>query len=119
YSFLAGFDSGIIRMIWGDNATLFTGETARGWGSIGGKEFALERVTWRGKTPFEVQTIHAQPDGFLLTFTEPVDPETAADPASYSVAGFIYKHHSTYGSSVIDRLNCPVMEAVVAADGRS
>jgi azurin len=119
YSFLGGFDSGIIRLAWGEDGVLFTGETGRGWGSVGGKDFALERVTWRGKAPFDVQEITAQPDGFLVKFTEPVDPVTAADPANYSVAGFTYKHHSMYGSSIINRLGCPVMKVVVAADGRS
>jgi azurin/glucose/arabinose dehydrogenase len=116
YSFLGGFDSGIIRLAWGEDGVLFSGETARGWGSVGGKDFALERVTWKGRVPFDLKEVSAQPDGFLLTFTEPVDPVTAADPASYSVAGFTYKHHSVYGSSVINRMACPVMKVVVAPD---
>jgi azurin len=73
-------------------------------------------VTWKGRVPFDLKEVSAQPDGFLLTFTEPVDPVTAADPASYSVAGFTYKHHSVYGSSVINRMACPVMKVVVAPD---
>lgn len=116
YSFLGGFDSGIIRLAWGEDGVLFAGETARGWGSVGGKDFALERVTWKGRAPFDLQEVAAQPDGFLLRFTEPVDPVTAADPASYSVAGFTYKHHSIYGSSIINRLGCPVLKVVVAPD---
>ena len=35
--------------------------------------FALERIVWTGKTPFEVHDMHARPDGFELTFTQPVD----------------------------------------------
>ena len=116
YSFLGGFDSGIIRLAWGEDGVLFSGETARGWGSVGGKDFALERVTWKGKAPFDLKEVSAQPDGFVLTFTEPVDPVTAANPANYSVAGFIYKHHSIYGSSIINRLGCPVLKVVVAPD---
>jgi azurin/glucose/arabinose dehydrogenase len=119
YPFLSGFESGIIRMAWGKDGSLFTGETARGWGSVGGKDFALERVRWKGQAPFDLQEVKAQVDGFVLQFTEPVDPVTAADPASYSVSGFIYKHHSTYGSPVINRLGCPVLKVVVAPDGRS
>lgn len=119
YSFLGGFDSGIIRLAWGEDGSLFTGETARGWGSVGGKDFALERVRWKGKAPFDLQEVRVQPDGFVLTFTEPVDPVTAADPANYSVSGFTYKHHAQYGSNIINRLGCPVMKVVLGADGRS
>lgn len=116
YSFLAGFDSGIIRLAWGEDGSLFTGETARGWGSVGGKDFALERVRWKGKAPFDVKEVNAMPDGFVVHFTEPVDPDSAADPANYSVSGFIYKHHSTYGSPIINRMTCPVMKIIVAPD---
>ena len=32
--------------------------------------FALERLVWTGKTPFEIHEMRAKPDGFELTFTE-------------------------------------------------
>ncbi len=66
--------------------------------------------------PFDLKEVKAQPDGFVLTFTEPVDPVTAADRRATAWAGFIYKHHSIYGSSIINRLGCPVLKAVVAPD---
>ncbi len=119
YPFRAGFDCGIIRLAWGEDGSLFAGETARGWGSVGPKSFGLERLVWTGKVPFEIKEVRAEPDGFVLTFTQPVDPKTAADPVSYSIAGFTYKYHSTYGSPPINRIGCPVRKVVVAADGLS
>ena len=119
YSFREGFDCGIIRLTMGEDATLFTGETARGWGSVGPKQQGLERLVWTGLIPFELKEVKAQPDGFLLTFTSPVDPKTAADPASYTVAGFTYRYHETYGSAPINRIGCPVRKVVVAPDGLS
>jgi azurin/glucose/arabinose dehydrogenase len=119
YPFRSGFDCGIIRLGWGEDGSLFTGETSRGWGSIGPKDFGLERLVWTGQTPFDLKEVRAQPDGFVLTFTQPVDPKTADDPASYGIAGFTYKYHSTYGSAPINRLTCPTLKVVVAADGLS
>jgi len=119
YAFREGFECGIIRLVAGEDGSLFAGETARGWGSVGPKQQGLERLVWTGRVPFELKEVKAEPDGFLLTFTEPVDPKTAADPASYAVAGFTYRYHSAYGSAPINRMACPVRKVVVAPDGLS
>jgi len=119
YSFREGFDSGILRMAIGENATMFVGESARGWGSVGPKQYGIERVTWTGQTPFEIKEIKAQPDGFLLTFTQPVDRATAENLASYSLAGFTYNYHNAYGAAPVNRMSCPIQKIVVAADGLS
>ena len=119
YAFREGFECGIIRLTMGENGTLFAGETARGWGSVGPKQQGLERLVWTGKTPFEIKDVKAQPDGFLLTFTEPVDRATAENPANYSIAGFTYLYHRAYGSAPVNRLSCPVRKVVVAPDGLS
>jgi azurin len=119
YAFREGFECGIIRLTRGEDGSLFVGETARGWGSVGPKQQGLERLVWTGQVPFEIKEAKAQPDGFLLTFTQPVDPRTAADPASYSISGFTYRYHHIYGSAPINRLSCPVLKVVVAPDGLS
>lgn len=119
YAFREGFDCGIIRLTMGEDATLFAGETARGWGSVGPKQQGLERLVWTGKTPFEIKEVKAQPDGFVLTFTQPVDRASAENPASYTIAGFTYLYHRAYGSAPVNRVGCPVRKVVVAADGLS
>jgi Azurin len=113
YLFRGGFDSGIVRLAWGEDGSLFVGSTHRGWGSVGPKSFALERVRWTGRIPFEIQTITAMPDGFRLEFTAPVDAESAANPASYSITGFTYTYHDAYGSPPILQMSCPLIDAVV------
>ena len=65
------------------DGSLFVGGTNRGWGSRGNKPFAIERLVWTGKVPFEIHEMRAKPDGFELTFTKPVDPETAGKVESY------------------------------------
>lgn len=119
YPFREGFDSGILRLAYGDGGVLFAGESARGWGSVGPKQFGLERLAWTGKTPFEIHEVRAQPDGFVLTFTQPVDRATAEKPESYSVGGFTYLYHRAYGSAPVNRLACPVRKVVVAPDSLS
>ncbi len=119
YSFREGFSCGIIRVAYGEDGSLFAGETERGWGSVGPKKDGLGRVTWTGEVPFEIKEIKAQPDGFLISFTKPVDRDTASNSSSYSVAGFTYLYHKAYGSAPVNRLGCPVRKVDVAPDGLS
>lgn len=119
YAFRSGFDCGIIRIAQGEDGSVFAGETERGWGSLGPKKFGLERLVWTGVTPFEIREIKAQPDGFLLTFTQPVDRATAEKPESYGVTSFTYLWHQEYGSAPANRLGCPIRKVVVAPDGLS
>lgn len=119
FPFREGFDSGILRMSWSrDGLSMYVGMTSRGWSGTGNKPYGLQRLTWTGKTPFEVKTLHARPDGFELTFTRPVDPETANNLDSYDVTGFTYKYHHNYGSPIINRQSNPVRGVAVSDDGR-
>jgi glucose/arabinose dehydrogenase len=118
--FLKGFKSGLIGGRMDDSSgQLFAGGSDRGWGSRGGKPYCFERVDWTGKVPFEIHEIHAKPDGFELTFTEPVDPASAGDPASYSVREFTYIYQAQYGSPEVDDVLPKVTKATVAPDGKS
>ncbi|MBP7141189.1 MAG: hypothetical protein KBA71_04735 [Opitutaceae bacterium] len=117
YAFREGFESGVARLRFGEDGSLFVGETARGWGSVGGRPHAFERVRWSGDVPFDIREVQAQPDGFLVTFTQPVDPAAASNPGNYRLSSFTYQHHSSYGSPPVNRWMCPVRRAVVSPDG--
>jgi hypothetical protein len=76
-------------------------------------------MNWSGKTPFEIHEMHVKPDGFELTFTEPVDPETAGKVESYQFRTFTYIYQSNYGSPEVDATTPAIEKVTVAADGRS
>ena len=117
--FRSGFASGVLPMLFAPDGSMIVGGTNRGWGSRGRRPFSLERMMWTGKVPFEVLDIHARPDGFELTFTRPVDPKAASDPASYKVGTHAYIYQSGYGSPEVDQAECTVWKATVSADGKS
>jgi len=119
WHFLKDFRSGLVPVRMGEQATLFAGGTNRGWAARGGQPFTFERVRWTGKKPFEMHEMYAQPNGFTITFTEEVDPETAGDPASYSAEAWTYIYQSKYGSPEVDKLNPVIESATVAADKKS
>jgi len=117
FDFRAGFQSGVLRMAWAKDGSLFVGETNRGWGSAGEANEGLQRLTWNGRIPFEMRAVRAMPDGFEVEFTQPVDRKSAEDLASYNVESFIYKYHPVYGSPPINRQVCSVKGVKVSEDG--
>ena len=119
FPFLHGFMSGPVALDFAPEGFLFVGQTDRGWGSRGGNPFGFQRVKWTGETPFEVHEMRVTPDGWELTFTQPVDPATAGDVASYNVKSWIYWLQSKYGSEEIEHTDQTVTAAVVADDGMS
>lgn len=119
FNFVEGFSSGILRMIWGSDNSMFVGMTSRGWGSTGKGLYGLQRLVWNGKTPFEIKTMKAQDDGFLLEFTKPINKALAEDPSAYSITSFNYKYHNTYGSPIVDQQKGKVNKTEVAEDGLS
>ncbi|MEZ4828868.1 MAG: plastocyanin/azurin family copper-binding protein [Bacteroidia bacterium] len=116
FPFLEGFSSGVLRLLWGKNGTLFVGMTSRGWAATGEEDFGIQRVKWTGKMPFEMKAVYAKPDGFEIEFTRPADAQTASDPRSYNLTSFTYNYHHIYGSPVIDQQPCEVVRVELSPD---
>lgn len=117
WDFRSGFQSGVLRMAWAKDGSLFAGETDRGWGSAGDASMGLQRLVWNGRLPFEMRTVKAMPDGFEIEFTKPVSKTSAEDLASYSVQSFIYKYHPVYGSPPVNNKKCTVKGVKLSPDG--
>lgn len=119
FPFVEGFASGVLRLRWASDHSLYVGMTSRGWSATGTAEFGLQRLQWKGTVPFEVKAMKATSNGFELTFTKPVNKKIAADSKLYTLTGFTYSYHKKYGSPVIDQKDCPVLKTEVSADGLS
>ncbi len=119
FHFVEGFSSGILRMIWGSDNSMFVGMTSRGWGSTGKKLYGLQRLSWNGKVPFEIKTMQAKADGFLLEFTKPVSKVNAQKIKTYQITSFTYKYHNAYGSPIEEQQKAVVSKVELGADGLS
>lgn len=119
FPFRKGFQSAVVRMAFGKDGSMFIGETNRGWNSTGETSFGLQRLVWTGAVPFEIKTMQAEPDGFTLSFTKPVDPKTAANPISYAISSYTYLYHQDYGSPEIDPLELTIEKIELSEDGMS
>lgn len=118
FDFRSGFQSGVLRMNWGHDGSMFAGLTNRGWGSAGTATAGLQRLVWTGKVPMEMKTVSAMPDGFEIEFTMPVDKKTAENLDSYIGRSYIYKYHPVYGSPVTNEQKLAIRGVKVSDDGK-
>lgn len=117
FDFKSGFQSGVLRMNWGHDGSLYAGLTNRGWGSAGTTTAGLQRLVWTGKVPMEMKSVSARPDGFEIEFTHPVDKLTAENLDSYFGRSYIYKYHPVYGSPTINEEKLSFKGVKVSDDG--
>jgi len=117
--FRSGFLSGLVGGRMDADGRIFVGGSDRGWGAKGGQPYCFERIEWTGQVPFEIHEMRARPDGFELTFTQPVDAATAGDVKSYSMRAFTYAYREDYGGPEIDEVLPQITRAEVAPDKKS
>ena len=89
YPFREGFATGLLALQFTPQGDLIAGGTNRGWPVRGPRAYAIQRLDWTGKVPFEIKTVTARPDGFRLMFTKPVDPTIAGEADVYQL-GHLY-----------------------------
>jgi hypothetical protein len=117
YPFREGLATGLLACQFTPQGDLIVGGTNRGWPVRGPRAFALQRLDWTGKVPFEIKQINARPDGFLVTFTKPVDRVIASKPESYALTTYTHIYRQGYGSPEVDHTTPRVVKVVVTEDG--
>jgi len=117
YPFRSGLACGITRVAFAADGSLWCGLTNRGWGSLGQQEQGLQRIEWRGETPFELVEVTASAKGFVLHLTQDVDPASVR-PESFAVRSWTYDHHEDYGCPPRDE-RAHAVAAVRAVDART
>ncbi len=121
YPFREGLATGIMNVEFSPKGQLIAGgfTTNRQWPVRGTEPFAIQRIDWNGVVPFEIREINIRKDGFLVTFTKPVDKQVAARTDAYNITTYTHIYHAGYGSPEVDQTTPRVTEAVPSADGLS
>ncbi len=101
FPFRAGLQCGVNRLAFAPDGSLFAGQTNRGWGSLGGKPYGLQRLAYTGVLPFEIHHVTLTKTGFDLTFTKPLDAKSVGAKAA-AVSSFTYVYFSNYGCPETD-----------------
>jgi len=117
YPFREGLATGLLACQFTPEGDLLIGGTNRGWPVRGPRAYALQRLDWTGEVPFEIREIKARPDGFLITFTRPVDRDIAAQTGSYLLTTYTHIYQQGYGSPEVDQTTPRVISADVSEDG--
>ncbi|MEO2013775.1 MAG: hypothetical protein ABGZ53_05335 [Fuerstiella sp.] len=117
YPFREGLATGLLACEFTPQGDLLVGGTNRGWPVRGPRPYALQRLDWTGKVPFEIKEINALPDGFQVTFTKPVDGKVASRPETYSLSTYTHIYQQGYGSPEVDHTTPQVVSADVSQDG--
>ena len=117
FPFRAGLQCGVNRLCFGPDGSLYAGQTNRGWGSIGGKPFGLQRIAYAGKPPLEIHSLAMTKTGFDFRFTHAVDPKAVATPVR--AKSFTYIYHSTYGCPETDTKAESPTGQTLSADGKT
>lgn len=119
YPFREGLSTGILNVEFTPGGNLLCGGTNRGWPVRGIKPFALERVQWSGKMPFEINRVTIVPSGFHISFTKPVESVTGNATSSYVISSFTHPYHAGYGGPEIEKQKSEIQSVVLADDGLS
>ena len=92
------FDSGVMRARFNPvDAQLYVAGL-KGWQTEAARDGCLQRVRYTGKPVHTAHSMKVTATGLDITFTQPLDPETAADPDSYAVERWNYLWSKEYGS---------------------
>ncbi len=120
FQFTQGLESGVQRMIWGPDGSLYVGGIGAG-GNWNWREtkFGLQRLSPTGKTAFEMLAIHATPTGFRIEFTKPVATDWLASPSNFSARQWRYEPTEQYGGPKLDEEKLAITRATPGADGKS
>jgi hypothetical protein len=85
-----GLRVGNNRLAFGPDGSLWVGQISfSGW--IEG-EPGIQRIVFTGDNPIDVYTMNLTNKGFDLTFTQPVDAATAANPINYKIRRYRYEY---------------------------
>ncbi|REK19971.1 MAG: hypothetical protein DWQ45_26010 [Planctomycetota bacterium] len=94
----ADFDSGIMRgrVSPHDGQLYLSG--LRGWTTRAVTDGCLQRLRYTGKRTALPTAVRTMQNGLSLTFSEPLDPDTAQDPGNYAIEQWNYRYSESYGS---------------------
>ena len=69
-----------------------------GWSSNKIKHGGFHRIRYSGRPVNMPAALHAVRSGMVITFTDALDPKTAADAGNYAVSRWTYQRSASYGS---------------------
>ncbi|MTE17683.1 DUF1080 domain-containing protein [Streptomyces sp. TRM43335] len=114
-----GLEAGVNRVSIGPDGAIYAGGLGAdgNWGQEGKLRFGLQKLTPNGTNAFDIHSMRATRNGFVLRYTQPLSQETVDKLAqSYRVRQWRYSPTPEYGGPKIDEEPLTVSRAVVSDD---
>ncbi len=107
-----GLHNGNNRLTFAPDGSLWIGQIAYG-GWVG--DTGIQRIVFTGEPPMDLQTMKLTRKGFELTFTQPVDPNGASDPANYPIRHYRYDYKKKSPDEGIDNSTQADLQEITAS----
>jgi glucose/arabinose dehydrogenase len=114
-----GLRKGNNRLAFAPDGSLWVGQIAFGWAGDQG----IQRISFNGNQPADVQMMNLTKTGFDLTFTQPVDRTQALNAGNYNFRHYYYKYQRKAKNAGADNTDqqdvqtVPVRSVTVSPDG--
>jgi hypothetical protein len=93
------FDTGIMRARFHPiDGQLYVAGVGGGWQAGGPRDGGFYRIRYTGRPVHLPHRFRVEKTGVRLSFPNPLDPESAADPDNYGVERWNYRWTAEYGS---------------------
>ncbi|NGM64312.1 PQQ-dependent sugar dehydrogenase [Sphingobacterium sp. SGR-19] len=110
-----GLRKGNNRLVFAPDGSLWVGQSDHGW--LGDR--GIQRISFTGKTPFDVADIHLLKNGFEMYFTQPIDLGDSINIAkAIRVRRYNYLYHQKYGSPEVNLKQMSVHEWKISNRGK-
>ncbi len=119
YPFLDGLDAGPTQMIFGPDGALYVGFMSDGAWYPERARGGIFRVVPEGRAGVAVLRAESTPTGFVVKFTEPVDPASIGPGTCDRVHRYFHEYEGRYHSEEVAHEDVPVQEITLSPDGRS
>jgi cytochrome c len=118
FHFTQGLEAGVNRLTWGPDGALYVGGVGStgNWSHSGKLHYGLQKLTFNGKTAFEMLAVRAKSNGVEIEMTEPLKEGVGTQAADYNVMQWWYKPTADYGGPKLDEEHLKIQSVTVSAD---
>ena len=110
-----GLYKGNNRLAFGPDGSLWVGQNDHGWAGHRG----IQRISYTGHLPMDLQKMHLTADGFDLTFTLPLNSDSALALKHYQLRHYRYHYSHKYGSDQYDQATDSIASIALSADRKT
>ncbi|UZJ43785.1 DUF1080 domain-containing protein [Marinimicrobium sp. C6131] len=118
FRFIQGLEAGVNRLDWAPDGSLIVGGVGNpgNWADGEKQWYGLERLVYNGETAFEMLSVSARSDGFVIEFTEPVKAGQNISPEDFEILQWYYEPTAEYGGPKKNVTELPVEGFALSED---